>query len=131
MKKRGLAACLSGLLAVILALCGCSDPDQLHYDNDTRQYVRAGDGAVFYRAPSNYLAVRILTDREVGSIGQEDAEDLALYAIADYDETATLDSDAYMADASYNVYYAEGVTLPKLWEMDVSLIRIVQNAAVS
>ena len=131
MKKRGLTACLSGLLAVLLALCGCADPDQLQYDNDTRQYVRAGDGAVFYRAPSNYLAVRILTDREVGSIGQEEAEDLSLYVIADYEETATLDPDEYMADDAYNVYYAEGVTLPRLWEMDVNLIRIVKAAAVS
>ena len=36
-----------------------------------------------------------------------------------------------MADADYNVYYAEGVVLPKLWEMEIDLIRIVETATQS
>ncbi|MBQ9760501.1 MAG: hypothetical protein IJW16_04045, partial [Clostridia bacterium] len=75
MRKTKVTAVLSLLLVTVLLLAGCGDPDQLEYDNDNRRYVREGDGAVFYRASANYLAVRIRKGDEVGSIGQVDADD--------------------------------------------------------
>lgn len=131
MKKAIHISFFSIFLVLILLLVSCGQTNELVYDKDRNAYVREDDGALFYRASLNYRAVKIDKAEQVGAIAQPKRDDLPLYAICNYAETSYRNSNEWMADEDYHIYYAQGVTLPKLWEMDIEEIQIVKRATVS
>ena len=123
MKKTWRFSLFVGLLVILMLCSSCTK--KMTYDPDKGAYV--GRAGAFYLAPSNYLAVGVDKAEELAKLKREGAENILLYPICKPGTDIYMDSDLWMADANYNVYYAEGVTLPKLWEMEVSLIDIVRR----
>lgn len=111
------------LLAAVMLLSSCGTVS-LKYDSSQKGFVRSSDNAVFYRAPKTYLAVAIDTEDVLAELEQED-EDLALYPVCGSDKNSEMDTNAWLADENYSVYYAKGTTLPLLWEMGAQAIDIM------
>lgn len=124
MKKTVRFSLFVGLLAILMMLSACSK-SKLTYDPDKNAYV--GRAGTFYRASSNYLAVGVDKAEELAKLKREGSEDILLYPICKPGTDIYMNTELWMADGDYHVYYAEGVTLPKLWEMEVSLIDIVRR----
>ena len=122
MKKRIKIPLLAGTLALLMILSSCSD--RFVYDKEKNGYIRQGDGTVFYAASANYRAVEVDKDEQMGEIQKDGQENVSLYPLVGME-------DVCLADDKYNVYVAEGETLPKLWEMDPHEIRIFQNDKVA
>ncbi len=127
MKKQMRFCILAGVLALLTLLTSCGR-NHLEYDPQADAYVRRGDGAVFYRASENFLAVNIDMDREICKIKQASGEDILLYEISNFADSSMTDSAVYMdasvwmGDYDHRVYYAAGTVLPKLWEMQIKEI---------
>lgn len=126
MKKRIHLLLLVGLLAIAMMLSACSK--KLTYDAEKGAYV--GRAGTFYRASSNYLAVGIDRAEELAKLTSEGAEDVLLYPICKPGTDSYMDDELWMADGNYQVYYAEGVTLPKVWEMQIHTINIVERKEI-
>lgn len=126
MKNIKWTALLACFLAALAVLTSCGAPT-LRYNEDEQGYVKS-DGTVFCRANKNYAAVGIEKEEPIAEIRQ-DGDDLPLYRVCGKNET--MNADLWMASADYTLYYAKGTALPKLWEMQVSEVRILQNTAAA
>lgn len=130
MKMQWRTCLVASVLAFLLMLSGCGRKN-LEYDTSTGQYIRRGDGAIFYRASGNYCAMCIDRDREVCKIVGKDEADIILYEICNNVTDVYMDPSIWMSDEDYRVYYAEGTTLPKLWEMQVKEIYVTDGGEKS
>ena len=129
MKNRIRISLLAGVLAALMMLSSCAE--RFVYDKELNGYVRNDDGTVFYAASANYRAVEVDKEEKIGEIKRDGLDNVALYPISGADGKSAMDADVWLADDKYNVYVAEGETLPKLWEMEADEIRIFQNNTVA
>ena len=113
---------LSLLLCCVLLLASCSKLTTLKFEDE--QYKDTKNNVTYLQAPLCYEAVK-LVDGGVARVKRSVGEDLVLYAVDGADRKEML------ANEQYELFYAEGVTLPKLWEMNVSEVYICQTKLIS
>ena len=118
MKKRTAALCLLLVCAALFASCGGAM--KLSYENGA--YRDGKSGAAFLAAPVCYRAVSRLDAEEIARI-ESTRGDRVLYAIEG------MDSTLWLTDENFDVYYSETLTLPALWEMNITRISQCQSGA--
>lgn len=109
------------MIAMMFSACS----KKLTYDAEKGAYI--GRAGTFYRASSNYLAVGIDSAEELAKLRSEGSEDILLYPVCKPGTDVYMDSELWMADENYQIYYAEGVELPLLWDMQIHTINIVER----
>lgn len=114
----------AAIIALVLLL---PDGDNLQYDSKTRTYVRNKDGATYRLASANYRAICLDKDREICQIEHEDGENTVLYEICNNLTMNYMSSALWMGDEEYRVYYADGIILPKLWEMQADDLYLFES----
>ncbi len=123
MKKRNsifrLAACLL-LLCSLLASCKGGSYTLFYKDG---KYVNEKMEKTFYAAPYSYRVLEIKDLKKVSATIDMGKEKVDLYALK------SMDSSHWLSDEDFNLYYSNGVTLPKLQDMQVNRISLVQKGA--
>ena len=111
------------LLCAVCLLCGCSKLNTLEFKNE--EYLDKKNEVTYLQASLCYEAVRIVDNGGVARIKQKGADDLVLYQIDG------IDTKQMLANEEYEIFYAKGMTLPKLWEMRISEVYICQTKAIT
>ena len=125
MNKKIQIAMLAAILALVMLLSACGVPT-LKYDAAQKGYVRNSDGIVFRAAPQNYVAAAMDTENPIAKLVLEDKK-LNVYTVCGTENGTDMDTNVWLADEEYKLYCADGTVLPKLWEMQVNRISILQN----
>ena len=123
MNKKRYLRMLVCLLAAVMLLSSCGTVS-LKYDSAQKGYVRSSDNTVFYLAPETYLAAAVDKEEVLAELIQGDQK-LSVYPICENEKNSNMDTNSWLADEKYSVYYANGTALPQLWEMDVCVIDIM------
>lgn len=113
---------LSLLMCCVLLFSACSNLNTFKFEDE--QYKDTKNNITYLQAPLYYEAVKLI-DGGVARVKRSVGEDLVLYAVEGADRKEMLAND------QYELYYAEGVTLPKVWDMNVSEIYICQTKLIS
>lgn len=121
MKKRVLRIGLLLLCAVML-FASCQKAPALEVKNGV--YSNPKTDVSYLRAPSCYEATAIVDGTVVARL-EQGGDDILLYAIEN------VDTKKMIATANYELFYAEGETLPALWEMSANKVQITQTGTVS
>ncbi len=124
--KKSLFSILGLLLSVTLLFSGCSDGLlELEYDKKKDAYIDSENDITYLRAPANYEAFGVKTGLPYAEIRGKSV--MTLYEI-DHAEPERMIANEY-----FEIFYAKGTKLPKLWEMQVDTVyvaRIVQDAQI-
>lgn len=105
--------------AALLAACKSGGLPSMTYHGEL--YKNPATGVSYRRAPVTYAAETIREDRGVAELKRSGMESLTLYEI---DGEAP---ERFLAGSDFSLFYADGLTLPALWEMNVSRIQISQT----
>jgi len=116
------------LLAAAAALFSACSGGAVKLSYENGAFRNSKTGAAYLQAPVCYRAVSIRKNQVVAKLNGVPEENSALYAIGD------MDSEKWLADQTYAVYYGEGEPLPTLREMNVNCVTLCQigayNAAI-
>lgn len=111
-----LALCL--LLVGAALLTSCSRVPTMKYEDGAFTHPRTH--VTYLQAPAYYEAVARGTE-SVAKIDGDKLDDLLLYPITGMEQSQ------WLCGEDYSVFYAEGVSLPALWEMQATSLLICQT----
>ena len=111
---------LMALLLALLCCSACSKLPKMEYDAKSGSYTNQKTGIVYVHAESYYEAAAVLAERTVARIA--DMGDLTLYEMQGIDPTQMI------ASADLDIFYAEGLKMPTLAEMNVDKVYVGQVA---
>ncbi len=120
--KKTLLRGLFLLLALTLLLASCGKVPTVKMDGEIYTIDSLGR---FLPASERYQAKAIFTEEALARISRKGMDDLLFY------EIEGVASDRMIATEDYDLFYAEGLRLPELWEMEPTLALICKNAEVS
>ena len=114
------------LAALLLLLCSLlvsckSGAYKLTYQDGA--YVNEKKAITFYAAPFSYRVLEIRDLSRVNATIGSGKYKTDLFALA------TMDSALWLSDEDFNLYFSSSVTLPKLTDMQVNQISLVQKGA--
>lgn len=110
------ALCL--LLVCTALLTSCSRVPTMKYKDG--MFTNPRTRITYQQAPAYYEAVARSSD-SVAKIDGEKVDDLLLYPISG------MDRSQWLCGEDYSVFYAEGITLPALWEMGTNSVLICKT----
>lgn len=122
MNKKLFRAALLLLCAVTL-FSSCGKPPKMEVQNG--DYTNKKSGVTYVRASMNYEAVSFVKDKTVARVAQDKLDDIVLY------EIENTDPEKMLATENYELFYAKGTALPKLWEMYPTKALITQTGTIS
>ena len=122
MKKRSFAV-VALLLTAVLLFASCSGVSVLEYKNGT--YVNNDTGIAYRHAPINYESQNVNKSKTVAQSGKDDLEGNYLYAI----EGA--DTNQYLTSIHNDLFYADGITLPTLAQMNPGQILFTRTKVLT
>ena len=111
------------LLALVLLLCSCNVPGLKEEDG---RYTNNKTGVTYLEAPGCYRAASYMPDGAVARIKNKKVDDVVLYAISE-----KVAANQMLSTEDFRLFYAEGVTLPTLEEMDPTRILIGETQAIT
>ncbi len=120
--KKTLLRSLLLLLSLTLLLASCNRIPTVKTEGDIYTIDSLGR---FLSASERYQAKAIFTDEALARVPRNGMDDLLFYAIDG------VDAERMIATEDYDVFYAEGLRLPELWEMEPTLALVCKSAAVS
>lgn len=119
---RPLALLLVGLL--LLSLGACSSVPKL--ETGDGRYHNAATGVTYLQAPPCYRAASYKQDAAIAKIAESKVDDVILYQINE-----SLSPDALLATDRFDLFYAEGTTLPTLAEMAPHRVHVGLSDAIT
>ncbi len=111
------------LLCVVTLFSSCGKLPKMEVENGN--YTNKKSGVTYLRASMNYEAVSIVKSKTVARVAQDKLDDIILYEIENTDPKKLL------ATEDYELLYAKGTTLPKLWEMHPTKVLLSQTETIS
>lgn len=118
MKFKGIR--VVALLLALVCFSACSKLPKMEYDAKNGSYTNKKTGIVYVHAEEYYEAAAVLSERTVARIA--DMGDLTLYEMEGVDPTQMI------ASADLDIFYAQGLKMPSLAEMNVNKIYMGQVA---
>ncbi len=113
---------LSVFLCCVMLLASCSNLNTIKFKDE--EYIDNKNNITYLQAPLNYEAVKI-KENGVARVKQKVGDDIILYPVEG------IGTEQMLANDLYEVFYAEGMTLPKVWEMGVSEVYICQTKEIT
>jgi hypothetical protein len=108
------------LLCALLASCKGGSYTLFYKDE---KYVNEKKGKTFYAAPYSYRVLEIKDLGKVNATIDMGKKKTDLFALK------SMDPAHWLSDEDFNLYYSSEVTLPKLQDMQVNRISLVQKGA--
>ena len=108
------------LLCATLFLTACNKPTALDMDVKSGSFTNTKTGVTYLRAPTCYEAISVLKDRKVARVQYKGMDDLTLYEV----EFST--SEQIISSEEGELFYAQGMVLPTVWEMQPERIYVGQ-----
>lgn len=116
--------CLLALfLCATMLLGACSRLNTLDFKDE--EYIDKKNNVTYLQASLCYEAARIVDNGGVARIKHRGMDEIVLYQIDG------IDTKSMLANDQYEIFYAKGTTLPKLWEMGVNEIHICQTQSIT
>lgn len=112
------------LLLLLLLLTSCASVPKLEAEGG--RYRNTKTGITYLEAPLCYKAASYQQSKAVARISEKKVEDVVLYQIND-----TLSPEHFLTTARFDLFYAEGTTLPTLAEMDPYRVHLGQSDAIT
>ena len=112
------------LLLLLLLLTSCASVPKLEAEGG--RYRNTKTGITYLEAPLCYKAASYQQSKAVARISEKKVEDVVLYQIND-----TLSPEQFLTTARFDLFYAEGTTLPTLAEMDPYRVHLGQSDAIT
>ncbi len=112
------------LLLLLLLLTSCASVPRLEAEGG--RYRNNKTGITYLEAPLCYKAASYQQSKAVARISEKKVEDVVLYQIND-----TLSPERFLTTARFDLFYAEGSTLPTLSEMDPYRVHLGQSDAIT
>lgn len=112
------------LLLLLLLLTSCASVPKLEAEGG--RYRNTKTGITYLEAPLCYKAASYQQSKAVARISEKKVEDVVLYQIND-----TLSPEHFLTTARFDLFYAEGTTLPTLEEMDPYRVHLGQSDAIT
>ncbi|MBQ1230504.1 MAG: hypothetical protein II369_06180 [Clostridia bacterium] len=126
MKKKcvSLLRLSSLLLSLLLLLCACADVPKMKVEEE--RYYNSQSGIAYLEAPLCYKASSYLKSGAVAKISEKKMDDVILYQISE-----GVPSEMMLSTENFDLFYAEGVTLPTLSQMKPHRVHLGQSDAVT
>lgn len=113
---------LSMLLCCMMLLASCSNLNTIKFQDE--EYIDKKNNITYLQAPLTYEAVKI-SENGVARVKQKVGEDVILYPING------IGTDKMLANDLYEIFYAEDMTLPAVWDMGITAVYICQTKEIS
>ena len=121
--KRSFVCLLTLMLAISLAFSSCSSVTVMESENG--MYVNPDTGVSYHAAPANYESKAVNKAELVACLGSADMEEAYLYAI---DGASSMQ---FLTTIYNDVFYADGITLPTLREMNATRVLFTQTKVLT
>lgn len=110
------------LLCCALLLASCSNLNTIKFKNE--EYHDSKNDITYRQAPLNYEAVKI-ADKAVARVKKSVGDDILLYPVDG------METEQMLANDLYEIFYADGITLPNVWDMGIREIYICKTQTIS